>query len=209
MSRSVTVVDYGLGNLHSVIKALRHEGGDVRVTSDPRDIPRADRLVLPGVGAFADGFRGLVSRGFVEPLKEVFESGRPCLGICLGMELLLSESEEFGLHRGLGVFPGRVVAIRAAPGFKVPHIGWNRITPPCGRSWEGTILEGIDAGAMAYFVHSFTAVPEHEGDRLADAVYGGVRLSAVVHRNNVVGCQFHPEKSGVVGLAMLHRFLVM
>ena len=202
-----TVIDYGIGNLHSVVKALRHEGAEVTVSADPRDVAAAERLVLPGVGAFADGMKGLAERGLVEPLRAYAGTGRPLLGICLGMQLLLGESEEFGRHEGLGIVPGRVVAIRREAGFKVPQIGWNRIFPPNGAGWGGTLLDALEPGAMVYFVHSFTAVPERERDRLADSVYASQRISAAVRRDNVWGCQFHPEKSGPAGLTILGRFL--
>jgi glutamine amidotransferase len=207
VSPRLTVVDYGIGNLHSVIKAFRHEGGEVDLSSDPEAIASADRVLLPGVGAFADGMRGLSDRGLIEPLRRFVETGRPFLGICLGMQLLLDESEEFGTHRGLGLIPGRVVAIQPGPGRKVPQIGWNSIRPPQGRAWSDTILADLPEEAMVYFVHSFTASPLNERDRLADADYAGARISAAVQRENVIGCQFHPEKSGPVGLTVVHRFL--
>jgi len=202
-----TVIDYGIGNLHSVLKALRHEGAEVTLSADPRDVAGAERVVLPGVGAFADGMKGLAARGLVEPLRAYAETGRPLLGICLGMQLLLGESEEFGRHEGLGIVPGRVVEIRREAGFKVPQIGWNRIFPPNGAGWGETLLGALEPGAMVYFVHSFTAVPEREEDRLADSVYAGQRISAAVRRGNVWGCQFHPEKSGPAGLTIIRRFL--
>ena len=155
---SVVVVDYGLGNLHSVVKALRHEGADVRVSEDPAEIQHAERLVLPGVGAFADGMEKLRHRGLVDPLREFVATGRPFLGICLGMQLLFDESTEFGRHEGLGVIAGKVELIPRAPGRKVTHIGWNRIAP-AGRGWAGTPLESHEPGTMMYFVHSYTAVP--------------------------------------------------
>jgi glutamine amidotransferase len=203
----VTVVDYGVGNLHSVVKALEHEHAVVSVSDESRSIEAADRVVLPGVGAFGDGMRGLIDRRLVEPLSRFARTGRPFLGICLGMQLLLTESEEFGTTRGLSIVPGRAVEIHAELGFKVPQIGWNRIYPAGNSLWAGTILDAVEPGAMVYFVHSFTAVPEFEGDRLADAFYGGQRLSAAVHRENVWGCQFHPEKSGLIGLSILRSFL--
>jgi glutamine amidotransferase len=203
----VALIDYGIGNIHSVIKALRHEGADVELTSDPDVIRRADRVVLPGVGAFADCRSGLVDRGLFEVSKEAAESGRPFLGICVGMQLLMTESEEFGRHAGLGVIPGQVVAIPADNGLKVPQIGWNRIYPRRGGDWRGTLLEPLEPGTMVYFVHSYTAAPAREEHRLADAEYGGHRVSAAVRRDNVWGTQFHPEKSGPAGLQVLRRFL--
>lgn len=206
-SPQVTVVDYGIGNIHSVVKALRHLGAEVTLTDSGTQIAGAQRLVLPGVGAFADGMRGLGERGLTGPVKDFAGGGRPFLGICLGMQLLMSESEEFGQHAGLDVIPGKVVAIPGAPGLKVPQIGWNRIAPRPGGTWTGTVLEPIGPGTMFYFVHSYTAAPSLEEHRLADADYGGNRISAAVQKGSVVGCQFHPEKSGPHGLDILRRFL--
>jgi glutamine amidotransferase len=203
----VTVVDYGIGNLHSVIKALRHHGAEVRVSSQPADLLSAERAVVPGVGAFADGMHGLQQRGLVEPLHEFARSGRCLLGICLGMQLLLSESDEFGKHRGLDLIPGRVVAIPSGEGVKVPHVGWNRITPAGERGWQSTLLADLSPGAQMYFVHSFTAVPDSPGHRLADTQHGQTVVSAAVQKGNVIGLQFHPEKSGEAGLLIVRRFL--
>ena len=209
MTPAVTIVDYGLGNLHSVIKAMRHAGAEVTVSSEPARVKAAERLVLPGVGAFADGMAALRKNGLDEALHAYFATARPFLGICLGMQMLMTESEEFGLHAGLGAIPGRVVEIAHEPGLKVPQIGWNRIRPRPGASFAGTILEPVVPEAMVYFVHSFTAVPDREQDRLADATYGGTRVSAAVARDHIVGTQFHPEKSGEVGLAIVGRFLAL
>jgi len=192
----VVVVDYGLGNMHSVVKALKHEGADVR---------DAERLVLPGVGAFADGMAGLRARGLIEPLHEFIATGRPFLGICVGMQVLLGESEEFGRHEGLGVIEGKVELIPKVPGRKVPHIGWNRIQRV--GVWDGSPLEPLEDGTMLYFVHSYTCVPANEEHRLADVDYVGHRLSAAIAKDNVVGVQFHPEKSGSAGLVVLARYL--
>lgn len=204
--KRVVVIDYGLGNLHSVTKALRHEGADVVVSETPSEIAGADRLVLPGVGAFADGMDGLRKRSLVEPLLEFVATGRPFLGICLGMQLLLSESSEFGRHLGLDIIPGKVELIPKTELRKVPQIGWNRLIPgPSG--WGGTPLAPLDAGTMMYFVHSYTAVPTREEHRLADADHAGFRVSAAVRKDNVVGTQFHPEKSGAAGLVVLAEYL--
>lgn len=213
-TKKVVIVDYGLGNLHSVDKALRHEGGDVVISSDADVVAAADRLVLPGVGAFGDGMRELTERKLIEPLRAFVKTGRPFLGICLGMQLLLDESEEFGRREGLGIVPGKVVAIprghAEGPRMKIPHIGWNEIAPPPGKTWEGTLLAdvpfGVGGRTSMYFVHSFAAVPNEEF-RLADAMYGGFRVSAAIRKDNVTGCQFHPEKSGPVGLRIVNRFL--
>ena len=211
MDASVTVVDYGLGNLPSVCRAFEFIGAQVRLTDKPEDIVAADHLVLPGVGAFKNGMAELGKRGLIDPLHAFVATGRPMLGICLGMQMLLEVSDEFGEHEGLRVIPGavRIIPKIGAAGVqhKIPHIGWNRLLAPPGGSWDGTILEGIPPGTEAYFVHSYTAQPAEEAMRLADADYDGCRISAVVRKDRIYGCQFHPEKSGPVGLQMLKNFL--
>lgn len=207
MKPDVTVIDYGVGNLHSVVKALRECGAVVTLTGEPDQVAQADKLVLPGVGAFADGMSGLRQRGLDRAIREYLDSGRPFMGICLGMQMLLSESEEFGLHTGLGVIPGRVVSIPRLAGVKVPHVGWSRITPSDAGPWEGTLLEGTPPSSRFYFVHSFMAVPEYGAARWADATYCGVRVCAAIRQGSVTGFQFHPEKSGPLGLAILRKFV--
>jgi imidazole glycerol-phosphate synthase subunit HisH len=213
-STPVTIVDYGIGNLYSVQRALETCGAQVRLSSDPRAIEQAPRLVLPGVGAFEDGMKGLRERGLVEPLRRHAASGRPLLGICLGMQMLASASEEFGLHEGLGIIPGRVRAVpatsvRGVP-HKIPHIGWTGLLRPRhGAPWGGSPLEGTAEGSAVYLVHSFAVVPDDDTHRLADCDYGGHRLCAALRKGQVFGAQFHPEKSGPAGLAMLTRFLAL
>ena len=212
MGGKVTIVDYGLGNIFSVSRALEHFGAEVALSDEPEQIAASPRVILPGVGAFANGMEGLRSRGLVEPLRDYAATGRPLLGICLGMQMLVAESEEFGRHEGLGIIPGKVVAIAGrdpkGTAMKVPHIGWSTLArPPARTRWDGTILQGLAGDSTAYFVHSFTVVPREEGDRLADTFYGDCRVSAAIQRGNVSGCQFHPEKSGPVGLAIIKNFL--
>ncbi|MEP6651745.1 MAG: imidazole glycerol phosphate synthase subunit HisH [Myxococcales bacterium] len=209
MTSAVTIIDYDLGNLHSVIKAMNHEGAGTTVTSDPARVAAAERLVLPGVGAFADGMAALRKHHLDEAIHEYLKTGRPFLGICLGMQMLLTESDEFGCHAGLGVIPGRVEEIPREPGVKVPQIGWNRIFPGPRGDFGGSILESVAPGSMVYFVHSFTANPTSELHRLADTAYGSTRVSAAIQRDQIVGTQFHPEKSGEVGLAIIRRFLAL
>jgi glutamine amidotransferase len=201
----VAVLDYGIGNLHSVAKALRAVGPEPWVTSDPDAVRRADSLVVPGVGAFADCLGCLLRSELDEPVREFIKSGRPFLGICVGMQMLFSESREFGTHRGLGLLEGTVDRLEESPGAKVPHIGWNSIEP--SRAWSGTLLDGCAKGEMVYFVHSFAVNPGKEQDRLADAHYGPNRICAAIQRDNVMGTQFHPEKSGELGLKILERFV--
>ena len=172
----------------------------------------AERLVLPGVGAFGDAMEALGRRGLIEPVQEYAKSGRPFLGICIGMQLMFDGGEEFGDHEGLGLIPGRVVAIPDTDAHgqphKVPHIGWTRLdAPDTTPSWDDTILAGLSADDWVYFVHSFAAIPTDDRHRLADSDYGGRTISAVVRRGSLWGCQFHPEKSGSVGIAVLSRFL--
>lgn len=212
MKPRVVIVDYGVGNLLSVTRALEVCGADVVVTDDPAVVTRADRLVVPGVGAFADGMAGLHQRGLVNPIQEFATTGRPLLGICLGMQLLFSESEEFGLHEGLNLIAGRVVAIpnqtHGGAWRKTPHIGWNELRPPPGRlGWDDTLLAGLAEGSAVYFVHSFVAEPVDSAVRLADCDHEGFAISAAVQKDRVYGCQFHPEKSGEVGLSVINNFL--
>jgi len=207
MSARVTIVDYGLGNLHSVANALTHLGAQVDYAEDGKAIANAERLILPGVGAFADGMRNLTERGQVQALRAFAASGRPFIGICLGMQLLFDESDEFGTHAGLGIIPGRVERIPAA-GVKVPHVGWNRVQPARAEAWDGSLLSSTPAGTFAYFVHSFAAKPRDAAHLLAVAAYGAHRLTAAVSMGSVTGFQYHPEKSGAAGLAMLRAFLV-
>jgi glutamine amidotransferase len=211
-NRFVTVVDYGMGNLFSVCRALEHCGATPVLTDTPEGIAEAERLILPGVGAFADGMAGLEERGMVASLQAYAMSHRPLLGICLGMQMLLDTNDEFGLHRGLGLIPGHVAAIPPVgtnhQAHKIPHIGWNTLVRPHPDTlWDHTLLDNIPQETPVYFVHSFTAVPAEERYRLADCDYHGQRISAVIRSENLYGCQFHPEKSGPMGLRMINRFI--
>lgn len=208
----ITVIDYGLSNLLSVQHAFAHFGAETLVTGKPEDVLAADALVLPGVGAFKDGMAGLEKLGLIEPICQKAAAGTPLLGICLGMQMLFDESEEFGLHKGLGLIPGRVVKIpdTDADGSpqRVPHISWDPLYPAGGRTdFAGTALENVKPGEECYFIHSYEAKPAQEADRLADTVYGGRKVCAAAQRGSVLGCQFHPEKSGQVGLKIIAQYL--
>lgn len=211
MSNSVTLIDYGTGNLLSVARAFEHCGANVVLSHDPVEIERAERLVLPGVGAFADGMQGLRDRGLVDPILRYADSGRSLLGICLGMQMLTTTSEEFGEHKGLGLIPGRVraiprVATDGSP-LKTPHIGWSSLQRPDHAIWDDGLFADTATGTSVYLVHSYEVDPDDRGDLLSECVYGGHRIATAIRRGAVVGCQFHPEKSGPAGLRMLAAFL--
>lgn len=208
----VLIIDYGVGNLLSVQRGFEYCGAKVDISSDPEKIQKASHIILPGVGAFANAMDALNQRGLVEVIHRVVTKGTPLLAICLGMQMLLDESEEFGITRGLGLIPGRVVPIPSlttqGQSQKIPHIGWSELHPATSnQNWKSSILEKIQDGESVYFVHSFMALPENDKHRLADTNYGGNRIAAVIGRENVFGCQFHPEKSGDVGLRILSQFI--
>lgn len=211
---TVTIIDYGIGNLLSVARAFEYCGAKVVLADSAQKIEEAQILVLPGVGAFADGMAGLTERGLVESIQKYAASGRFFLGICLGMQLMMETSEEFGMHSGLGLIKGTVQAmpnagVNGVP-HKIPHIGWNELLcPPAITSWKNSILSELSPGQSTYFVHSFTCVPAEERNRLADCYYDGQRISAAIKAGNLYGCQFHPEKSGEVGLAIIREFLAL
>jgi glutamine amidotransferase len=197
----IVVVDYDAGNLHSVQRALEHVGLQARVTPDPRDIERAAALVLPGVGSAQDCMRKLRSRGLVEPLKEYAASGRPFLGVCVGLQLLFEGSEEGGGVPCMGILPGMVRRFPANSGLKVPQIGWNEVM----FKYDHPLLDGIPGGSYFYFVHSYYADPSQPGTTIGEAEYG-VNFAAIIASDNVVATQFHPEKSADLGLRLYANF---
>ena len=197
------IIDYGVGNLFSLRSSFAAIGAEAFVSGDPEELAKADRLVLPGVGAFEDAARKLRERGLEEFVLRQARDGKPLLGICLGMQLLFEESHEYGVHKGLGILPGKVVAMgeKLPKELKVPHMGWNKLEVKGGR-----LLADVD-GEYVYFVHSFHA-EDCEGVISATAEYG-IPVTAAAERGNVFGCQFHPEKSGTVGLQILRNFCEM
>lgn len=212
MAKRIVIVDYGVGNLYSVRRALEVSGAEeVILSSDPLTINQADGLVLPGVGAFADGMRGLQDRGLVEPIIAYSQTGRPLLGICLGMQMLTSVSEEFGCHNGLGLIPGEVVCIpnQSTDGqaLKVPFIGWSALTPSQACAYEGSVLQAHRPGSSVYLVHSFHVRPSNPEHLLATYYFGGHSITAAIRCRNVTGLQFHPERSGQVGLLIMGQFV--
>lgn len=203
---AVVIVDTGSGNLRSVAKALAHVGGRPEVTGDPDAIRRAERVVVPGQGAFGAFVRAMRARGLEQALREAIASGRPFLGICLGLQVLFEESEEQGPVPGLGVLPGRVVRFRpAAPACKVPHMGWNQVRRAGGAA-EDPLLAGVPDGAWFYFVHSYYVAPARAADVALTCEYDAP-FAAAVRRDNVFACQFHPEKSQRAGLRLLSNFV--
>lgn len=198
----IALIDYGVGNLFSLRSSLKAIGAEAVVTSSPEEIRRADKVILPGVGAFADAAEKLRAGGLDEVLRGEAERGKDILGICLGMQLLFERSYEYGEHAGLGLIPGSVVPMegKIPPSLKIPHIGWNALH--LRRAHR--LLKHVKEGDCVYFVHSFYA-SDCEESVLATAEYGR-ELTAAVARDNVMGCQFHPEKSGDVGLSILRAF---
>jgi len=207
----VTVIDYGMGNLLSVRRALEHLGAEVTLSSDPTDILTAARIVLPGVGAFGDGMQALDASGLSDAVRNAANAGVPVLGICLGAQMLFDSSEEFGKYQGLGLIPGQVLAIPtqgcAGETLKVPHMGWANLHPANDHRFDNALLAHTAPDSAVYFVHSFQAHPDDPADIAAVCDYAGNRLTAMVSHGNVFGCQFHPEKSGPVGLHILQQFL--
>ncbi|WP_310830939.1 imidazole glycerol phosphate synthase subunit HisH [Paenibacillus pedocola] len=199
---TVAIVDYGMGNLHSVSKAVERLGYKSLVTGEPEEIFAADSVILPGVGAFGDAMDQLRSSGLDVIVKEAAAGGQPLLGICLGMQLLFSSSEEHGEHTGLDILPGSVVRFAPRDGYKVPHMGWNKLSflQP-----QSPLLSNLTEGHV-YFVHSYHVQMEQASDLLAVTDYGHP-VTAVVGRDNVFGMQFHPEKSGELGMKLLGNFL--
>lgn len=197
----ITIIDCGVNNLRSVQKAFEHLEYSTLVTRSPDEIARADKLVLPGVGAFGAVMKTLRDADLIEPILEHIEREKPFLGVCLALQLLFDWSEELGLNAGLGVLSGKVVRLPNAPGLKIPHMGWSALEIPR----ESKLLRGVENGASVYFVHSYHAVPDSENIIAARSTHGAPFVAAV-ERDNVMATQFHPEKSSAVGLKILDNF---
>ena len=196
----IGIIDYGVGNLFSLCSSCKAIGEEAFVSGDASQLAKADRLILPGVGAFEDAARKLNDSGMAEFVRQQAASGKPLLGICLGMQLLFEKSYEYGCHQGLGLLKGQVVPMegKLPANLKIPHMGWNALDVR-----RGTLLEGL-SGQYVYFVHSFFA--ENCEDSLSAVTEYGIPITAAVEKGNVFGCQFHPEKSGNVGLSILRKF---
>jgi imidazole glycerol-phosphate synthase subunit HisH len=200
----IVIIDYGMGNLRSVQKAIEAVGSAAEISSDPDRVRQASKVILPGVGAFADAMAELRRTGLGESFRAAVQQGKPCLGVCLGLQLLFDSSTEDGEHTGLGLLPGRVVRFPVQPGLKVPHMGWNtlRIRKPA------PLLAGLPPEPSVYFVHSYHALAQNPVDVAAVSDYPEP-FAAVVWRDNLTACQFHPEKSQRTGLAMYANFVAM
>ncbi len=203
----IAVIDYGMGNLRSVAKAVERVGGEARIVSEPADVLAADRIILPGVGAFADAMTHLRARNLVDAIQQVIADDRPFLGICLGLQLLFDVGCEDGEHDGLGVLGGKVVGFDFsghpdAAGLSIPHMGWNTL------EWDrpDPMLNGIEAGSYVYFVHGYHVVCD-DATLVATTTEYGYRFTSAVRRGNLFACQFHPEKSQTVGLKMVDNFV--
>lgn len=206
------IIDYGLGNLFSVKQACEHVGMESIITSAKQEICTADVVLLPGVGAYADAMKSLHRLDLVSLLRDIAAQNRPFVGICLGLQLMMTQSHEFGLHDGLNVIEGDVVRFKSPSSkigvgahetsrkLKVPQVGWNCICPPSDAAWEKTPLQGVPTGMYMYFVHSYYAVPVSPDVVLSTSNYGGIEFCSSLRRGNLFACQFHPERSGPMGL---------
>lgn len=208
ISSRIAIVDYGMGNLFSVKRACEHFGMHAAITSSYKEIESADAVILPGVGAFGDAMKNLEELNLVGLLSDTAAQNKPLIGICLGVQLLMEESLEFGRHKGLGIFKGRVVKfdhpMEGGRELKVPQVGWNRINKarkPSGKdAWQGTLLEGIEEGAFMYFVHSYVVQPSDPEIIISTTKYGHIDFCSSLGRKNIFACQFHPERSDKDGL---------
>lgn len=206
-NRTIAIIDYGVGNLYSIKKAISSFGINVFITEDADKIALADAVVLPGVGSFEAGMEGLKIRNLIGSVKKFSKTGKPMLGICLGAQLLLDRGYEFGSFDGLGIIPGKVVKFPKLKNGRIPHIGWNEIFSLKNVSWKKTVLESVKSNSDVYFVHSYILQPNKKEDILALANYDGYEFCSAIKKGNIYGCQFHPEKSGKVGLKIIENFV--
>jgi imidazole glycerol-phosphate synthase subunit HisH len=207
----IAVIDYGLGNTKSICSALGKTGADVCLTNVRDEIMLADGAILPGVGAFAHGMERLISQKIDTLIREFVSTGKPFLGICLGMQMLFDKSTEFGETNGLGLIPGQVQRLERFDGSpeKLPHVSWNGISTVRMSDWNGTILDSIDIDEDMYFVHSYFVKPASRSDILSVSRYSGHEYCSTVKRDNIYGCQYHPEKSAAAGLRVINNFVTI
>lgn len=204
----IALIDYGVGNVKSIRNAFEHQGSKVILTRERDVILKADGLVLPGVGAFSHAMDNLNKYGLLEIIKDFAQTGKPLLGICLGMQMLLEQSEEFGITKGIGLIKGKVIKlpVEQSVNLKLPHISWNEILPK-KINWQNTILDNIAENTDMYFVHTFIAKPDNDDEVLSITEYAGVQFCSSVKKDNIYGCQFHPEKSSEHGLSIIKNFI--
>lgn len=211
MKKKIVIIDYQLGNLFSVQQACSYLGYEAVISSDPHEVMNADYAILPGVGAFADSMLNMKKMDLIEPIKDYVASGKPFMGVCLGLQLLLTESEEFGTCKGLNLIDGVVKRFpnkdTAGDLLKVPQIAWNQINKPFEKAWDKTPLSSCKDGEYMYFVHSYYIKPSSETIILTTTNYGGYNYCSAIIKDNLFACQFHPEKSGETGLAIYKTFL--
>lgn len=201
----ITIIDYGMGNLKSVYNALKKVNFDCQISSEVTDIEIADKLILPGVGAFKDAMDNLQNLDLILPIRKKVNDGCPLLGICLGMQMLFDEGYECELRKGLGFIGGKIKLMNSKENLKIPHIGWNRLE----FNRENKILNNINKESFVYYVHSFMATEMIDENLIAYSKYGDINIPGIVNKGNVYGMQFHPEKSGEVGLKILKNFGVL
>jgi len=207
--KKITIIDYGCGNILNLVRAIKFIGNEVEITHDHKKIKNSSHVILPGVGAFGNAMKQLEKYGLYNTILEYAKLNKPLLGICLGMQILLTESYEFGVHKGLGLIEGQVIKIsnKKNKEIKIPHTGWNEIHPNNNKKeWKNKILSNSLIGKSFYFVHSFACVTKNPESTIAVCNYSGISIPAIVSVNNIFGCQFHPEKSADNGLAVLKNF---
>lgn len=211
--KKVLVIDYGIGNIFNVIRAVKYLGFDCKLSSKADEIDHADSIILPGDGAFGDTTKEISKRNLIKPIINHAARNKPLLGICVGMQILSTYSKEFGYHKGLNLIPGKVIKFNVLKNpkhkYKIPHLGWNNIQRPENKSWNNTIFYGIRNKDCVYFIHSYVFIPKKTANILAFTEYAGQTYASAVQQGNVIGCQFHPEKSGKTGLKIISNFLQM
>jgi len=216
MDKTISIIDYGMGNLFNVIRAFKTLGCTGKIVKDSSEIMKSDRLILPGVGAFKDGINGLIKNNLDDIIKEYSQTGKPLLGICLGMQLLMSSSDENGFNNGLDLIKGQCRRFSDPKSeddkFKIPQIGWNQLLFSKMKQnnkidWNTSLLKGLDEDSYMYFLHSYFVIPKDKKVIVAETSYGNNHFCSVLQKDNIFGCQFHPERSGERGLIILKNFL--